>query len=463
MPVFYLALRVVDGRRTSIPFDYAWRFQMGAAESTVHVAAAAMPLVCSGCAKDANDSAWELVDVPHDYIVTLPVNESCFSGGGYFPRRDAVYRKHFVVPDLWRGDRISIHFEGVYKTADIFVNGRSVTIPHADSSHAYTGFDVRLDTLGTDGISYGSSDPNVIAVSVDGSYGTEHWYAGAGIYRSVHLVRTSLTHIQPESIYTPAIISSPRLAVPHAHAAAATTTHTADATVAPLLQVVNEAATSATVTVSVRILDYDGMAVVGKSSSVLTLAAGVMQTVHTPSIPVTAAALWSIQSPHLYRAQCTLLDATGKVLDEVNSTFGIRGTHWDANRGFSLNGEAVKIRGFCHHDDFTGVGMAMPDRISLLRVMQTRALGGNAWRMSHNNYRSSVYDLLDAAGVVVWDENRDLTASGLSAMASMVTQHRNHPSVLMYVDPCRVTQNTMRHTWLLSVLVRKRPLQNGRL
>jgi hypothetical protein len=44
----------------------------------------------------------------------------------------------------------------------------------------------------------------------------------------------------------------------------------------------------------------------------------------------------------------------------------------------------------------------MPDRISLLRVMQTRAVGGNAWRMSHNNYRDGVYDLLDATGVVVW-------------------------------------------------------------
>jgi hypothetical protein len=28
--------------------------------------------------------------------------------------------------------------------------------------------------------------------------------------------------------------------------------------------------------------------------------------------------------------------------------------------------------------------MAMPDRVSLLRVMQTRGVGGNAWRMSHN-------------------------------------------------------------------------------
>jgi hypothetical protein len=353
---------------------------------------ATIPDVPSGCANNTNDSSWELVDLPHDYIITLPVAQNENPGGGYFPRKSAVYRKHFVLPQTWQGDRISIYFEGVFKIASIFVNGNSISLPNNDSAHAYTGFEVRLDTESS--ISYGPSHPNVIAVAVDGSRGSEHWYAGAGIYRSVHLIHTALTHLEPLSIYTPAVLSPPG-----AVRAGATT---ADAVVKPVVKVVNDAPSTAAITVQVRVYEYCGTSVVGNSSTVLALAAGDEQAVALPDITMREASLWSIQAPHLYVAQCIISDDTGKVLDQVNSTFGVRTTVWDADHGFTLNGDTVKLRGFCHHDDFTGVGMAMPDRISLMRVMQTRAVGGNSWRMSHNNYRSSVYDLLDAAGVLVW-------------------------------------------------------------
>ena len=45
----------------------------------------------------------------------------------------------------------------------------------------------------------------------------------------------------------------------------------------------------------------------------------------------------------------------------------------------------------------------------------------------------SRYDIADATGTVVWDENRDLRESGLQAQESMVRQHRNHPSVVIYM------------------------------
>jgi hypothetical protein len=304
---------------------------------------ASIPELPSGCAKDTNDSSWEFVDLPHDYLVTLPVDEKENGSGGYFPRKNATYRKHFVLPEAWHGDRILLHFEGVYKIGHVFINGKSTTYAHADSSHAYTGFDVRLDT---ENISYGLSQPNVIAIYVDGSYGSEHWYAGAGIYRSVHLIHTAMTHLDPQSVYTPAAINFP--------GTVGLSATTADATVKPVLQVVNEAQTTADIVVTVRVLDYNGITVVGNSSSALVLAAGAEQTVHTADIVIKSATLWSTQAPHLYRTQSILTNSLGKVLDEVNSTFGIRSTTWDADRGFFLNGASVKIRGFCHHDDVSG-------------------------------------------------------------------------------------------------------------
>jgi len=36
--------------------------------------------------------------------------------------------------------------------------------------------------------------------------------------------------------------------------------------------------------------------------------------------------------------------------------------------GFALNGEHFKIRGFCDHNNFAVVGMAVPDRVNLFRA-----------------------------------------------------------------------------------------------
>ena len=36
------------------------------------------------------------------------------------------------------------------------------------------------------------------------------------------------------------------------------------------------------------------------------------------------------------------------------------------------------MRGFCNHESFAGVGMAVADRINLFRLQSMRGLGGNA-------------------------------------------------------------------------------------
>ena len=44
------------------------------------------------------------------------------------------------------------------------------------------------------------------------------------------------------------------------------------------------------------------------------------------------------------------------------------GFRYDANDGFFLNHEHFKIRGFCDHNNFAVVGMAVPDRVNLFRA-----------------------------------------------------------------------------------------------
>ena len=94
--------------------------------------------------------------------------------------------------------------------------------------------------------------------------------------------------------------------------------------------------------------------------------------------------------------------ASNELVDQVNVTCGFRQTEW--RQKFYLNGNETQLRGFSHHDSFAGVGVAMAPRIHLFQAQANRALGGNFWRMSHNPYDDVLYSILDALGVLVWDE-----------------------------------------------------------
>ena len=104
---------------------------------------------------------------------------------------------------------------------------------------------------------------------------------------------------------------------------------------------------------------------------------------------------------------------------------------WSAH-GFKLNGALLHIRGFSHHSDFGAVGGAVPDRVNLFRANALRSVGGNTWRTSHNPYRPALYDIMDATGILVWDENRDFNQMNIKDMEALVRRDRNHPSVVIW-------------------------------
>ncbi len=73
-----------------------------------------------------DDSGWRQLDVPHDWSIELaPVdNASTSSSTGFLPGGLAWYRKHFTLPRSLAGQRISIEFDGVYRNADVYLNGK---------------------------------------------------------------------------------------------------------------------------------------------------------------------------------------------------------------------------------------------------------------------------------------------------------------------------------------------------
>lgn len=130
-------------------------------------------------------------------------------------------------------------------------------------------------------------------------------------------------------------------------------------------------------------------------------------------------------------------------VDSLNLSFGVRKIILDANLGMKLNGLPVKMRGYCDHSSFGGVGAAVPDRVQLFHAQALRAAGGNSWRMAHNPPVPARLDVADRIGVLILDENHfygehgrpygvynpETKLESQRDLAELVQRDRNHPSV----------------------------------
>jgi len=391
------------------------------------------PVETGPLSRTFDDSNWTIVDVPHDFIISGQYDQSQpGSGSSYLPRKNSYYRKHFNLPDDYKGQAVWLYFDGVFQTAQVYLNGELLGFQEC----GYTSFYYRLDNVSTVKFGDGPENENVVALYVDGSKGSGWWYEGAGIYRHVHLYITSKQHIELDGVFAPGTVSGKITS-----GDAPTDGHSADVTVNCSLVAVNDDSTSS-VSLSARytLVDPKTNGVVGHTTvPAISLPKAPSSGATTSqylngTISLTAANLWSIPRPYLYTLISELLSASGDVVDATNTTVGFRSLHYTADQGFFMNDAHVKVRGFCDHASFGGVGAAVPDRILLFRAQTMRSIGGNGRRMSHNPPEPAALDIYDRVGGVVMDENR-VFGSALNLvnnMGAMVKRDRNHPSITIW-------------------------------
>ena len=117
---------------------------------------------------------------------------------------------------------------------------------------------------------------------------------------------------------------------------------------------------------------------------------------------LSAPALWSIGRPYLYTVAVALLDGgerRGAQLDAINVTLGLKHAVFDADQGLMLNGQPIKLRGFCDHDNWGGVGAAVPDRINLFRAQGLRAVSvPSPGPSTHRRIHASAHSLVPPYG-----------------------------------------------------------------
>jgi hypothetical protein len=345
------------------------------------------PCAETACQPQTDDSGWRTVDVPHDFMVEGQFDPGNDISQGFLPFGVGWYRKHFTLPPSSQGAAVSkwLDFDGVMVSSMVYLNGRFL----GNHSSGYTPF--RFELFDED-INW--SGDNVLVVRADASKQADAWeiswyYDGAGIYRHVSLTVAPALHVAPWGVYAPALVVGEvshdaitrRQPVADASAAVDTVRSTADAVLNCTVELVNSGKTTATsVDVVASVYDASGGQQVGGSVSIASgsVPAGGIFSIALPPLPMPAATLWSTEDPVLYTLTVELRStaATAAVAtDTVNTSFGVRRLAFSPDRGFLLNDRPTKILGACNHQDFGGVGVAVPDALQAHRIERMKSVG----------------------------------------------------------------------------------------
>ena len=330
--------------RTVLSLDEGWRFHLGDVPNAVD--------------PEYDDHDWRVVDLPHDYAIegafsqTNPyvypgMNNGWYSQHAFLPIRPAVYRRSIDLPPAQKGRRFWLEFDGVCSNSRYWLNGMEIGRQY--SPYSRSRFDI-TDAVRFDG-------PNELVVQVDPRY-DGWWYEGAGIYRHVRLVTVNPVHIDADGVFVAPELTDPGDGI---HA---------DAAIPVQTEVRNDDGTEAGVTVLSEILDAAGRVVAAES------AAGEISAHDSrhfgQKLTLGGAALWSPDSPTLYRLRTTLC-LSGRIVDQMTTSFGVRQIRFDAREGFFLNGRRLLLKGVNMHQDHAGVGSAMPWRRRVARPSPPRS------------------------------------------------------------------------------------------
>ena len=373
-------------------------------------------------AADFDDSDWSIVTIPHDYTMDGPYSQSNATPNnstaafnqyvtwpkvgsqGYLPREIGWYRKTFSVPSADSGKKVFVEFDGAFRNSSTYLNGTLL----GTNFSGYTSFGYDM----TPYIKFGET--NVLAVKLDAKQNEGWWYEGRGIYRLVHLLVTDKLHVAKWGTFvtTPTVTSS-------------------SSTVNIKTKVANEYADDANCTLESTILDMKNN-VVGIARGTSTITANGTREFNQ-DIAITSPNLWCPENPYLYKV-VSRVSRDSVASDEYTTTFGIRTYYFDPDKGFFLNGKHYKLNGVCNHDDYAGLGDAIPKRIHYQNIKQLADAGIIYLRGAHNARSPDELDACDAYGVMVWAETRYFknTDFDSQALRDLIDRDRNHPSIILW-------------------------------
>jgi beta-galactosidase len=386
-----------------------------------------------------DDASWRRLKLPHDWGIEGPFRQEYPNDTGKLPWwGTAWYRKHFTLPATDAGRRIYLDIDGAMSNAQVWINGRNV----GGWPYGYASWRVDL----TPHVKPGGD--NVIAIRLENPEASSRWYPGGGIYRNVWLVKTAPVHVAQYGTF----VTTPQVTKQSATVSVEVTVDNhgpqTDVRVATDIYALDEAGRRT------------GAPVARKEASAPAWAPADHQAQVTQTLAVADPRLWSPASPQRYVAVTTVMDK-GRVVDVVETPFGIRTIAFDAKNGFLLNGTRLPINGVCQHHDLGALGAAINVRALERQLEILREMGVNAIRTSHNPPAPELLDLADRMGFVVvaeafdiWGQKKNPNDYALhykewheKDLRGMIRRDRNHPSVIAWSIGNEIVEQGAREGW----------------
>lgn len=377
-----------------------------------------------------DDSGWRKIDIPHDWTIEDLPNQMPDSIVGPFQKGKFIlhqigftiggtgwYRKKFVTEQTDKNKLVTIYFDGVYEHSDVWLNGKHL----GNHVHGYTPFQYDLTPFLNP-----VGQENILVVRAKNEGLNSRWYSGSGIYRHVWLTVTDKVCIVPFGVY----ITTPKVSAE-------------SATVKIQTSVDNKTSENSDIDIVTTILAPGAKVVTTKSDKILV--SPNQSHVTEQTISIAKPLLWDIDSPMLYTA-ITEIKQGKKIVDKVETTFGIRSLSFTAEKGFLLNGRRVILKGGCVHHDNGPLGSMAIDRAEERKIELLKKNGFNAIRTSHNPPSTALLNACDRLGILVLDEAFDVWNKPKSTddyhlnfkdnwnkdITSMILRDRNHPSVILW-------------------------------
>ncbi|WP_257668889.1 glycoside hydrolase family 2 protein [Parapedobacter tibetensis] len=324
-----------------------------------------------------------------------------------------MYRREIAVPASWKGAVVRVHFEAVYETAYIYING------HYVGSHkgGYTPFEFRVEDL------LKAGESNTIAVVVDNRYNRGAWWAWGGISRNVALVKY-------EDVRVNRLLITPHVDL-----------QTKMAEVYMTYSVENIARNARELTVEISVYgDSDYRTAVADTAYTIFVDTEKSEKQEISLKLPDTIKLWHFDHPHLYACE-VVIHENGRTLHRRRSTLGFR-TIEVKNQQLLLNGESVRLAGFNRVHDHRAVGNTEPFWLIKQDLDHMKRLGCNMTRMMHAPLSPELLAYADKIGMLiiqeipVWGredpqafENNPLTKQWLK---EMIERDYNHPSVMAW-------------------------------
>ncbi|MPQ44069.1 Ig-like domain-containing protein [Clostridium tarantellae] len=404
-----LKTELIKNDSRKIDFTQDWKFNLGnvnGAESN-----------------NFDDSSWRTLDLPHDWSIELDFNPNSVATheGGWLDGGTAWYRKTFTLEDSMKGKEISIDFDGVYMESEIYVNGTKV----GEYQNGYTPFSFNIE----DNLKF-NGEENIIAVKVVNRQPSSRWYSGSGIYRNVYLTVTDPIHVDRYGTFVTTPTLEEDLKIGNG------------VNVNVKTEINNTKNIEKTVNIKSKIFSPRGE-LVSEYETNEVLSVGINNINH--NLTVQNPTLWGVYNGNMYKV-ITEVEMDGNIVDTYETPFGFRYFEFDEDKGFSLNGENMKLNGVCMHHDLGALGSAVNYDAVERQILMLKDMGVNAIRITHNPASNEFIKICEREGILLIDEAFDCWEQSKKTydygrffnqyakrdIQAMVDRGKNSPSIIMW-------------------------------